>query len=83
MTGSARRLISLGMSVLIIGALLYGVLAFPTEVRVALPREMPYTWVQIGLRGLAQLFKLHLAGRDRFGSAPAPQQRQDAIALAD
>jgi hypothetical protein len=35
--------------VLIIGALLYVVLAFPTEVRGALPREMPYTWVQIGL----------------------------------
>jgi predicted unusual protein kinase regulating ubiquinone biosynthesis (AarF/ABC1/UbiB family) len=44
-----RRLISLGVSVLIIGALLYVVLAFPTEVRGALPREMPYTWVQIGL----------------------------------
>ena len=47
-----RRLISLGVSVLIIGALLYVVLAFPTEVRGALPREMPYTWVQIGLLAL-------------------------------
>ncbi|HEY7132475.1 MAG TPA: hypothetical protein VH440_09500, partial [Candidatus Limnocylindrales bacterium] len=44
-----RRLISLGVSVLIVGAVLYVVLAFPTEVRGALPREMPYTWVQLGL----------------------------------
>ncbi len=44
-----RRLISLGASVLVVGAVLYVVLAFPGEVRGALPKEMPYTWVQIGL----------------------------------
>jgi hypothetical protein len=44
-----RRLISLGFSVLLVGGLLYVVLAFPTEVRASLPREMPYTWVQLGL----------------------------------
>ncbi len=44
-----RRLISLGVSVLVIGGLLYAVMAFPTEVRSSLPREVPYTWVQVGL----------------------------------
>ena len=47
---SARRgLIRLGMSVLAVGALLYLVLAFPDDTRRVLPREMPYTWVHIGL----------------------------------
>jgi predicted unusual protein kinase regulating ubiquinone biosynthesis (AarF/ABC1/UbiB family) len=46
-----RRLISLGVSVLVIGALLYVVLAFPNETRSTLPKEMPYTWVQLGLLG--------------------------------
>jgi predicted unusual protein kinase regulating ubiquinone biosynthesis (AarF/ABC1/UbiB family) len=44
-----RRLISLGASVLVVGAALYLVLAYPGEVRNALPREMPYSWVQLGL----------------------------------
>jgi ubiquinone biosynthesis protein len=44
-----RRLISLGISVLLVGGLLYLVLAFPSEVRTSLPREVPYTWVQVGL----------------------------------
>ncbi len=46
-----RRLISLGTSVLVVGALLYIVLAFPNETRSTLPKEMPYTWVQLGLLG--------------------------------
>jgi ubiquinone biosynthesis protein len=44
-----RRLTSLGISVLVVGGLLYVVLAFPREVTASLPREMPYSWVQIGL----------------------------------
>ena len=43
------------MSVLVVGALLYVVLAFPSEVRASLPREMPYTWVQLGLLALLLL----------------------------
>jgi ubiquinone biosynthesis protein len=47
---SARRgLIRLGMSVLTVGALLYLVLVFPDDTRRVLPREMPYTWVHVGL----------------------------------
>jgi hypothetical protein len=44
-----RRLVWLGASVLGIGALLYLVLAFPNETRSVMPREMPYTWVQLSL----------------------------------
>ena len=40
------------MAVLVVGALLYFVLAVPTTTRRLLPREMPYTWVQLGLLAL-------------------------------
>ncbi|MFL5674435.1 MAG: ABC1 kinase family protein [Chloroflexota bacterium] len=47
---SARRgLIRLGMSVLVVGAALYLVLAFPDDTRRALPAGMDYTWVHVGL----------------------------------
>ena len=49
MVTARRRLISLGFSVLVVGGVLYIVLAFPGEVRASLPRELPYTWVQLGL----------------------------------
>ena len=44
-----RRLVSLGMSVLVVGAILYLVLVFPDDTRRMLPSGMPYTWVHIGL----------------------------------
>jgi len=47
---SARRgLIRLGLSVLIVGALLYLVLAFPDDTRRVLPTGMDYGWVHVGL----------------------------------
>ena len=47
---SARRgLIRLGVAVLAVGALLYLVLAYPSETRTIIPREMPYSWVHVGL----------------------------------
>ncbi len=47
---SARRgLIRLGMSVLVVGAALYLVLAFPDDTRRFLPKEMDYTSVHVGL----------------------------------
>jgi hypothetical protein len=47
---SARRgLIRLGLSVLVVGAGLYMVLAFPDDTRRFLPREVDYTWVHVGL----------------------------------
>lgn len=44
-----RRLVSLGVSILVIGGLLYAVLAFPDDTRRIVPREMPISWVHIGL----------------------------------
>ena len=49
MRNARRRLISLGMSVLVFGGLLYLVLAFPRDTEAILPPEMPYTWVHLGL----------------------------------
>jgi predicted unusual protein kinase regulating ubiquinone biosynthesis (AarF/ABC1/UbiB family) len=47
-----RRLVSLGMSVLVAGGLLYLVLAFPDETRRVIPREMPYPLLHYGLLAL-------------------------------
>jgi predicted unusual protein kinase regulating ubiquinone biosynthesis (AarF/ABC1/UbiB family) len=44
-----RRLVSLGMSVLLVGAGLYLVLAYPDDTRRILPAGMDYTWVHVGL----------------------------------
>jgi predicted unusual protein kinase regulating ubiquinone biosynthesis (AarF/ABC1/UbiB family) len=44
-----RRLVSLGMSVLVVGAVLYLVLAYPDDTRRMLPGGMDYTWVHLGL----------------------------------
>jgi ubiquinone biosynthesis protein len=47
---SARRgLVRLGLSILVVGALLYLVLAFPDDTRRFLPTGMDYTWVHVGL----------------------------------
>ena len=44
-----RRLISFGTAVLVVGGLLYLVLVFPDDTRRILPREMDYTWFQLGI----------------------------------
>jgi hypothetical protein len=44
-----RRLVSLAGSVLVVGALLYLVLAFPDDTRRILPADMPYSVVHLGL----------------------------------
>jgi len=44
-----RRLVSLGVSVLVVGGLLYLVLVFPDDTRRMLPAGMQYTWVHLGL----------------------------------
>lgn len=49
MQAARRRLVTLAMSVLAIGALLYLVLVFPATVRRIIPEGMPYAWVHIGL----------------------------------
>jgi predicted unusual protein kinase regulating ubiquinone biosynthesis (AarF/ABC1/UbiB family) len=49
MQTARRGLIRLGMSVLVVGAALYLVLAFPDDTRRFLPKEMDYSWVHVGL----------------------------------
>jgi hypothetical protein len=44
-----RRIIGIGGAVLTVGAVLYLVLVFPDDTRRILPREMDYTWTQLGL----------------------------------
>ncbi len=44
-----RRIIAIGSAVLAVGAVLYLVLIFPDDTRRILPREMDYTWVQLGI----------------------------------
>jgi predicted unusual protein kinase regulating ubiquinone biosynthesis (AarF/ABC1/UbiB family) len=44
-----QRLIGFGTAVLVVGALLYLVLVFPDNTRQMLPREVDYTWFQLGL----------------------------------
>ena len=47
-----RRLVSLGVSVLLVGAALYLVLAFPDDTRRLIPRDMPYPVLHYGLLAL-------------------------------
>ncbi|HEV7603449.1 MAG TPA: AarF/UbiB family protein [Candidatus Limnocylindrales bacterium] len=49
MREARRRLVTLAMSVLAIGTLLYLVLVFPDQVRRLIPETMPYEWVHGGL----------------------------------
>jgi len=49
MRTARRRAVTLGLSVLLVGALLYLVLVFPDDTRRTLPDWMPYAWVHVGL----------------------------------
>jgi predicted unusual protein kinase regulating ubiquinone biosynthesis (AarF/ABC1/UbiB family) len=44
-----RRIITIGGAVLVVGAVLYLVLVFPDDTRRVLPKEMDYTWFQLGI----------------------------------
>ena len=44
-----RRLVSLGIGVLVVGAVLYFVLAYPDDTRRIIPRDMPYPFLHYGL----------------------------------
>lgn len=47
-----RRLVSLGVGLLVVGGLLYFVLAYPGETRQLMPRDLPYPFLHYGLLGL-------------------------------
>jgi predicted unusual protein kinase regulating ubiquinone biosynthesis (AarF/ABC1/UbiB family) len=49
MRNAKRTLIRIGVAILGVGAILYVVLAFPNETRQVVPREMPLSWVNLGL----------------------------------
>ena len=44
-----QRLIAFGTAVLVVGGLLYLVLVFPDDTRRIIPRELDYTWLQLGI----------------------------------
>jgi hypothetical protein len=44
-----QRLIGFGTAVLLVGGLLYLVLVFPDDTRRIMPRELDYTWLQLGI----------------------------------
>jgi hypothetical protein len=44
-----RRLVSLGIAVLLVGGILYFVLAYPDDTRQIIPRDMPYPFLHYGL----------------------------------
>ena len=50
-----RRLVSLGVGVLLVGAALYIVLAYPDDTRRVLPRDMPYGLAHYGLLALLSI----------------------------
>jgi predicted unusual protein kinase regulating ubiquinone biosynthesis (AarF/ABC1/UbiB family) len=47
-----RRIISIGGAVLVVGAVLYLVLVFPDDTRRIIPKQMDYTWFQLGILAL-------------------------------
>jgi len=47
-----RRIISIGGAVLVVGGFLYLVLAFRDDTRRVLPKEIDYTWFQLGVLAL-------------------------------
>ncbi len=49
MRNAKRTLVRIGVAIVGVGALLYVVLAFPNETRTVVPREMPLSWVNLGL----------------------------------
>jgi predicted unusual protein kinase regulating ubiquinone biosynthesis (AarF/ABC1/UbiB family) len=60
-----RRLVTLGVSVLVVGTLLYFMLADPDDTRRLLPRGMDYGWVHAGLVALLLLLIVSLIGHLR------------------
>ncbi len=62
MQSAKRTLIRLGVAIVVVGGLLYMALAFQDETRKVIPREMPLTWVHLGLLTLLLLLVFWLIG---------------------
>jgi hypothetical protein len=65
-----QRLIGFGAAVLVVGAVLYLVLVFPDETRRALPKEMDYTWFQLGLLAVLLVLIVNLIRNMRSMGGP-------------
>jgi hypothetical protein len=55
-----NRLVSLGVGVLLVGFALYLVLAYPSETRAAMPRDVPYPLLHYGLLALLVILIVNL-----------------------
>jgi predicted unusual protein kinase regulating ubiquinone biosynthesis (AarF/ABC1/UbiB family) len=55
-----RRLIGFGTAVLVVGGLLYLVLVFPDDTRRILPKEVDYSWFQLGILAVLVVLILNL-----------------------
>ena len=60
-----RRLVSLGAGILLVGAALYVVLAYPSDTERMLPRDLPYPFVHYGLLGLLVILVIVLVSNMR------------------
>ena len=72
-----RRLVGLGISALVVGALLYVVLADRKDTEAMLPPEVPYDGVHYGLLVLLVVIIVVLIGRS--GTEPAGLERSPPI----
>jgi ubiquinone biosynthesis protein len=60
-----RRLVTLGVGVLLVGFVLYLVLAYPDQARSVIPRDMPYPLLHYGLLALLVLLIINLIANVR------------------
>ena len=65
-----QRLIGFGTAVLVVGGLLYLVLVFPDDTRRIMPKEVPYTWFQIGLLAVLLVLIVNLVRNMRSMGGP-------------
>jgi ubiquinone biosynthesis protein len=65
-----QRLIGFGTAVLVVGGLLYLVLVFPDDTRQVLPREVDYTWFQLGLLAVLLVLIFNLVRNMRSMGGP-------------
>ena len=76
-----QRLIGFGTAVLVVGALLYLVLVFPDDTRRMLPKEVDYTWLQLGILAILLVLIFNLVrnmrsmGSRRLGARARPGPR--------
>ena len=71
-----RRLIGFGTAVLVVGGLLYLVLVFPDDTRRMLPRELDYTWFQLGMLAVLLVLIVNLIRNMRSMGGPGAEDER-------